>query len=147
MKGAQDGYPAAHAGLKEEVHILLLCNPQKLRAVLCHQGLVGSGHALSRLKGALYKGIGRLNAAHDLHHDPHFFVIHDILKVVGDKLLHRVIREIPQIQHIFDAELLAQPLIDDFLIGPEHFHYAGSHCSITKYCYLYHNSSLLLLCL
>ena len=115
--------PAAHTGLKEEIDVPLSRDGQKLRPVFCHKRFVGCSHTLARLKTALYKSVCRLDAAHDLYHDPDLRVVYDRLKIMDDLLLDRISREISQIQYIFYIDLIPCSLCDHTVVQVEDFHY------------------------
>ena len=111
--------------------MLLLGDSHQLRAVLGHQLLVGGADAPAALQRPLHEGIGRLHAAHDLHHNLNLRVIGDHLVVVDDLLLDGISREIPQIQHILDVDLLSRFFVNALLVGLNNLHHTASHGAVT----------------
>ena len=55
---------------------------------------------LAGLQAGLHEGVGRIQAAHGLHHNLHFPVLLDHLEIVDNLVRHRAVREIPQIQDV-----------------------------------------------
>ena len=78
-QGVQQGDAAAHAGLKEVLHIVRLRQLQKLPAPLRHQLLVGGDHVLAGHQAAAGVVIGRVHAADDLHGHGDFRIPGDVL--------------------------------------------------------------------
>ena len=78
-QGVQQGDAAAHAGLKEVLHIVRLRQLQKLPAPLRHQLLVGGDHVLAGHEAAAGIFIGRVHAADDLHGHGDLRVLRDVL--------------------------------------------------------------------
>ena len=54
---------------------------------------------------------------------------------------YRISREVPEIQDVFQAQLIAGSAVDEILIGSQDFHDAGSDGAVAQYCNLYHWSS------
>ena len=67
--GANDRNTAAHTGLKQEVYILIAGYAQKFCPFCRHKLLIGGDNALPCLQATFNIIIGRMQAAHDFHHD------------------------------------------------------------------------------
>ncbi len=108
--GADDRDTAAHAGLEEIAHAVLLGQLKQLIAVGGHQLLVRGDHALARVQGAA--GIIQRNggAANGLHHHIHLGVILDDGEIVDDLVGKNAVREVTDVQNILDGHLIGNLL-------------------------------------
>ena len=50
--------------------------------------------------------------SHYFHHDLNLIVIDNRLKIMDNLFLYWILRKIPQIKHILDIQLIADPLVD-----------------------------------
>ena len=82
-----------------------------------NQFLIGSADTLSCFQRSSCEGIGRFQTAHNFHDDIHFRIVDDRLKIMNQDFLYRISREISQIQHIFDVDLIPCFSVDTFMVG------------------------------
>ena len=92
---ADDRDAAAHTGLKEEVHVLFLRYLQKLRALRCHQLLVGCHNALAGFHAAHRIFKRRMQAAHHFHYNADLRIVYDVVKRFGEFIRKRAVRKFP----------------------------------------------------
>ena len=59
-----------------------------------YQGLVGCAYALSCQKCSFYKGISRLNSAHNLNDNIYFRIVYDHFIIMNQNFLNRISRKI-----------------------------------------------------
>ena len=81
---AQDRDAAAHARLEQEVEVAVFRDLQQLVPLGRHQFLVGGDDAFARLQAAFDEFIGRMEAAHGLHHDADIRVVQDIVEILSE---------------------------------------------------------------
>ena len=106
--------------------------------MLCHKRLIRCGNALPCLETTLYEGVSRLDASHHFYHDPNLVIFDDRLKIMYDLILYRISGEIPQIQHVLNIQLIADPLVDPRAVGIHNLNDPRTNCSISHNCYIYH---------
>ena len=131
MQRTDNGDAPSAAGLKHVIQIPFSGNFQKLCTVSGNQFFVGCAYTFFCQKGSLCKGIGRLHTSHHFHHNSHFRIVYNHVKIVNNLLLHRVSRKIPQIQYIFDVDLIACFFGDAAVIGVDDFYNAGPYGSVS----------------
>ena len=59
-----------------------------------YQGLIGCAYTLSCLKSSFYKGISRLDPAHNLNDNIHFWIVYDHFIIMNQNFLNRISRKI-----------------------------------------------------
>ena len=97
---------SAYARLKEEVYTLLVCDFQKLCALLGNKLLVWCYNALSCKKRRLYKIVWRLDTAYNLNYNRDFGVVKYNVEVLYKLIFIRTVRKITQINNVLYLYLL-----------------------------------------
>ena len=92
--------------------------------MLRNKGFIGCNNTFAGFQASFYKGVGRLDPSHNLHHDPDLRIIDDRINIMDDLLLDRISRKVSDIEHIFNIDLISCPLVDEFAVGVDHFHHA-----------------------
>ena len=137
----QQGDAAAHAGLKEVLHIVRLRQLQKLLAPLRHQLLVGGDHVLAGHEAAAGIFIGCVHAADDLHGHGDLRVLRDVLQAVRHPVPPGALPEMPD-QDTLQGDLLPQPGGDGRPVLLQHPGDAAAHCAEAQYRDLCHTRAL-----
>ena len=87
-----------------------------------HKLLVGGCHTLSGKQALLDKCICRLNTSHNLHNDAYIIIVKYIFKIMGENVLDRIPRKLPEIKHSLNVYLLSSSLVNNIMVGVNHFH-------------------------
>ncbi len=83
----------------------------------CHQFFVGGANTLPCFQAAFGKGVRRLYAAHNLYNNANLRIVYDGFKIVNQLGFDWVAGKFPQIQNVFDMDLVSCPAIDAVLVG------------------------------
>ena len=116
MKRLDDRNSAAYACFEEEVHVLLLGDGEKLRALGSNKLLVRCNNALACLERGLYEIICRLESADNLGYDRNLRVIKNIIEILDKLVLVGAVAEITDIEDILDIHFLSSLLFKAFLV-------------------------------
>ena len=85
---------AAAACLKKEIDIFFFCDLHELGTMLGYQSLIGCAYALSCLKRSFYKGISRLDPAHNLNNNIYLRIVYNHFIIMNQNFLNRISRKI-----------------------------------------------------
>ncbi len=128
-QGAQDGNPAAHAGLEGHVHAALAGGVEDLGAVQRQQRLVGRDHVLAALDGRQGDPAGHVVAADQLHDDLHLGVVQQPFAVRVEahaREIHAPVRLQVQVGDAHQSQREAQALRDHLGVLLQHLHHPGA---------------------
>ena len=79
-----------------------------------------------------------MKASHRLHHNADFRIIQDNIVVMNKHLLHRVSGKIPQIQNIFDFNLIRCFFVYRRMVFFNYLYHSGTDSSISENSNFYH---------
>ncbi len=104
-----------------------------------YQLLVGGDDALAPGQGPLRAVIGEAYAAHSLHHHGHLRVVFNNGEVVNHPVGIGVAGKLPQVQDVFQVDLVGHPLGDVLTVFVKNLANTAADCAVTQNRYIYHN--------
>ena len=137
--GADDRDAAADRCLKHIINAFLLGDFQQFFTAGSNQLLVGGAHAFTRQQTAARKLIRSAHAAHYLSHHRDLGVVFDHGKIRNKFMSIRQRGKIPQVEHIFDLDRLADHARDLFGVHFKYLVHAGAYRAMSHDCCFYHN--------
>ena len=81
------------------------------------------------------------SSTHPTHHfydDLDLVILYNLLKIMDNLLLNRILRKISQIQYVFDIQFITDSLVDPGAVGIHNLYNSGPHRTISHNRYIYH---------